>query len=153
MRHAYMYSGAFETNYPDLADKLASPTNFTSPSAADAWIAERLAGRSDADKSKVIGAYHAAVESASRKRLDDLSRQFSEIEGQLNKSGFELSYVEIGKWSWAPFHLLGLLASVALLSLGAPFWFNILKSLTNLRPLLAKEVGQDSSKSDSNKTS
>ena len=40
-------------------------------------------------------------------------------------------------------HLLGLLASAALLSLGAPFWFNILKSLTNLRPLLAQEVDKN----------
>jgi hypothetical protein len=31
----------------------------------------------------------------------------------------------------------GVLATAALLSLGAPFWFNLLKSLTNLRPLVA----------------
>jgi hypothetical protein len=30
-----------------------------------------------------------------------------------------------------------LLVAAALLSLGAPFWFNILKTLSNLRPLVA----------------
>jgi hypothetical protein len=30
-----------------------------------------------------------------------------------------------------------MLAAAALLSLGSPFWFNTLKTLTNLRPVLA----------------
>lgn len=37
-------------------------------------------------------------------------------------------------------HALGILVTAALLSLGAPFWFNLLKSLTNLRPALANQV-------------
>jgi hypothetical protein len=37
--------------------------------------------------------------------------------------------------SWL--HLVGVMISSLLLSLGAPFWFNILKTLTNLRPGLA----------------
>jgi hypothetical protein len=45
-----------------------------------------------------------------------------------------------GPWSWSFMHLLGMLASAALLSLGAPFWFNTLKTLTNLRPSLAAKV-------------
>lgn len=36
-------------------------------------------------------------------------------------------------------HLLGILAGGAFLSLGAPFWFNILKQLTNLRTVLANK--------------
>jgi hypothetical protein len=31
------------------------------------------------------------------------------------------------------------LATAILLSLGAPFWFNMLKQLTNLRPILANK--------------
>ena len=34
-------------------------------------------------------------------------------------------------------HLLGILATAGLLSLGAPFWFNLLKNLMSLRPALA----------------
>jgi hypothetical protein len=37
-------------------------------------------------------------------------------------------------------HVLGLLLSWALLSLGAPFWFNLLKTLSSLRPLLASRA-------------
>jgi hypothetical protein len=37
-------------------------------------------------------------------------------------------------------HLLGILATAGLLSLGAPFWFNLLKNLTSLRPALASLI-------------
>jgi hypothetical protein len=42
---------------------------------------------------------------------------------------------------WKPswLHFWGTLASAALLSLGAPFWFNMLKTLSNLRPILANK--------------
>ena len=40
-------------------------------------------------------------------------------------------------------HLLGMLFFAALLSLGAPYWFNLLKTLTSFRPLLAQEVDKD----------
>jgi len=42
-----------------------------------------------------------------------------------------------GKDAWR--HLLGIAASGALLSLGAPFWFNLLRTLTNLRSILANK--------------
>jgi hypothetical protein len=37
-------------------------------------------------------------------------------------------------------HLLGILATAGLLALGAPFWFNLLKNLTSLRPALANLI-------------
>jgi hypothetical protein len=37
-------------------------------------------------------------------------------------------------------HFWGVLASAALLSMGAPFWFNALKTLGNLRPMLASKA-------------
>lgn len=39
-----------------------------------------------------------------------------------------------------PHHLLGVLVSVLLLSLGAPFWFNALRQLSNLKPAIAGKV-------------
>ena len=43
--------------------------------------------------------------------------------------------------------LLGALVSGALLSLGAPFWFNSLKALTNLRPIVASKQKEEEAKS------
>jgi hypothetical protein len=37
-------------------------------------------------------------------------------------------------------HLLGVLVSVLFLSLGAPFWFNALRQLSNLKPAIAGKV-------------
>ena len=34
-------------------------------------------------------------------------------------------------------HFIGVLMTAGLLTLGAPFWFNLLKNLTSLRPALA----------------
>jgi hypothetical protein len=49
---------------------------------------------------------------------------------------------------WTPswLHFWGILASVALLSLGAPFWFNLLKKLSNLRPVLARRETESAEK-------
>jgi hypothetical protein len=38
---------------------------------------------------------------------------------------------------------LGVIASAVFLSLGAPFWFSMLKTLGSLRPLLANKVDED----------
>ena len=42
--------------------------------------------------------------------------------------------------SWWFNHLFGLALSAGLLTLGAPFWFNLLKNLMNLRPAVATLV-------------
>ncbi len=43
-------------------------------------------------------------------------------------------------WSWPPHHLVGIVLSAALLSLGAPFWFKLLNQLSSLRPALADAI-------------
>jgi hypothetical protein len=44
----------------------------------------------------------------------------------------------------AGWHLLGTLAMVVLLSLGAPFWFNTLKQLSNLKPSVTQKIEKES---------
>jgi hypothetical protein len=51
-----------------------------------------------------------------------------------------------GRWSWPARRLFGIILSACLLSLGAPFWFNVLKSLASLRTSLANEVDKDAQK-------
>jgi hypothetical protein len=41
-------------------------------------------------------------------------------------------------------HFLGTLISVLLLSLGAPFWFNALQTIVNLRPIVAGKIEKES---------
>jgi hypothetical protein len=40
-------------------------------------------------------------------------------------------------------HFFGMIAAAMLLALGAPFWFNLLKSLTNLRSSVAEQMDKE----------
>jgi hypothetical protein len=95
-----------------------------------------------------------------KKTLDDIREIQAELggsaidvvpkfEGKLDlKNGFHVpgDYYP-GHQKDALRHLLGILAAGALLSLGAPFWFNLLRQLTNLRSVLAtKEEAERKSK-------
>jgi hypothetical protein len=50
-----------------------------------------------------------------------------------------------------PRHMLGTLAMVVLLSLGAPFWYNALKEFSNLKPAITQKVEKESPTSPNKK--
>jgi hypothetical protein len=72
-------------------------------------------------------------------------KAFTDLKERIDSTGFELLP---GGWfarwptekSWWFNHLFGLALSAGLLTLGAPFWFNLLKNLMNLRPAVASLV-------------
>jgi len=90
-------------------------------------------------------------------KFEEVSREQAErLRETVSEAGFDLMPVNfLGRWDqptetqlhgWPRLrrqmdhtfsHLLGILATAALLALGAPFWFNLLKNLTSLRPALA----------------
>jgi hypothetical protein len=86
----------------------------------------------------------------------DRQRTFADLQKKLDEAGFDVVPRRFfGRWdtdptpTWArPLgvprsvalilaHFIGILATVGLLALGAPFWFNLLKNLMSLRPALA----------------
>jgi hypothetical protein len=101
-----------------------------------------------------------------KRNYDRAGRDFAELSDSFSKTGFQLlpepypyPFIKEGKsssclsnwhwskqWSWPLRRLLGILVSAALLSLGAPFWFNNLKTLASLRPLLAKNIEEEDKK-------
>jgi len=114
----------------EAASLLADSPGFTNLNEALAWIQKNGKG----DEKKLTDEYHRMV-------LAHLGEQAEKIKQELAKSGFQLNLAT----SWdafmnvfrVPTKLLGILATVGMLSLGAPFWFNALKGLSNLRPLVA----------------
>lgn len=62
----------------------------------------------------------------------------------LSKDG---SRTAVTDYNWD--NIAGVLVTILLLSLGAPFWFNTLKSVVSLRDSLAPQPAEDSSKPDS----
>jgi hypothetical protein len=76
---------------------------------------------------------------------DAREKAFADFKEKIDSTGFEL--VPAGwfaRWPteklWWLNHLFGLALSAGLLTLGAPFWFNLLKNLMNLRPAVATLV-------------
>jgi hypothetical protein len=72
-------------------------------------------------------------------------KAFADLKEKIDSTGFELVPAGwFGRWPteklWWVNHLFGLAMSVGLLTLGAPFWFNLLKNLMSLRPAVASLV-------------
>jgi hypothetical protein len=76
---------------------------------------------------------------------DAQKKAFADLTARIDSTGFELlpsgwfARWPTEKLRWFN-HLFGLALSAGLLTLGAPFWFNLLKNLTSLRPALASLV-------------
>lgn len=105
--------------------------------------------------------FNQVVESATKAYYKDQSDKISELTRGVSATGFEL--IPVGFWRWkaeVPAHPefwpvcyyiarsylrhgLGILLFAGLLTLGAPYWYNLLKNLTSLRPALAQLIGKE----------
>jgi hypothetical protein len=118
------------------------------------WIRNALKG--DARTEDRIKKYQATVDGLITSDDDKMLDRAASIKGILGRAKFQLvpdpyHSWDFFPWSPAPFtvcslyhfgtwknlHFYGILFSSALLSLGAPFWFNALKNLSALRPIIA----------------
>jgi hypothetical protein len=117
------------------------PPNLLTRGQGVAWLQERLRGAPSL--TGALAAYHRHFDEETRLWLGELRAATSDITAQLGHARFELipePYPPL-KTYWAdPRHLIGVLMSALLLSLGAPFWFNVLHQLSNLRPAIAGKV-------------
>jgi len=111
---------------------LGDAPGFANLNQAVDWLRKNLKG-DESLKEKLAGEYRNLV-------LTELSAHADKVKQDLAKAGFQIQIVT----SWEEFKelfkgqsILGILVTAGLLTLGAPFWFNILRSLSNLRPLLA----------------
>ena len=103
-----------------------------------------------------LSAQSAAVTSQAEKVLggpldknttDTLKQHYADVKADFDNSGFALFPKDgVGKrWreGWNAAHWFGVLFSVGLLSLGAPFWYNALKNLTSLRSAVAQIISKE----------
>jgi len=115
------------------------PRTLATRAEGTAWLAETFA-RSDSLAS-MREQYLAVFDSLSRVRLQSLGNRTLDLANQLQESRLVVvprtwqAYRE--SWRSLPGHLPGVILSIILLSLGAPFWFNALRTLSQLRPVLA----------------
>lgn len=104
---------------------------------------------SNPSKERLLGDFDSAVDKAASNCLNAKACDFRAVKEDLDHTGFDLFPMD-GNWRWGKEwtdgiwqHLLGILFSAGLLSLGAPFWYNILKSLTNLRSTVARNISDE----------
>ena len=118
--------------------------NLENRAAMETW----LESNTNTSQKAVLDEFRKDVQMVTRANLDTAANQFENLTGAFSKTGFQLmpdpypGFLS-GQWSWPWSHLFGILTSAALLSLGAPFWFNQLKSLASLRSQLSEAIDAD----------
>jgi hypothetical protein len=141
-----VYRAAFEqlmTRHPAETNGMSDMPTMASYDAAQTWLASNLVRNekrisvSDSNNQAIFQDYAKSVAAA-------LADKANAIRQQIESSGLELIPRPYHVLHFdGPRNFLGTLVSAVLLSLGAPFWFNALKSLSNLRPVLAKKQDAD----------
>ncbi|HWA87386.1 MAG TPA: hypothetical protein VG710_14255, partial [Opitutus sp.] len=103
-----------------------------------------------------LAKFDAAVDDAVKEALQTESTDYASVKADLDKTGFLLFPQENGRWGTGWFdplwgrHGLGIVVSILLLSLGAPFWFNVLKSLASLRSSVAGNIADENKAAQKN---
>lgn len=91
-----------------------------------------------------------AVSAQAKSDLTTESANYKAAKADLATTGFDLFPVDAGRWATGLWpwnipstHVLGIVFTILLLSLGAPFWFNLLKGLANLRSSVASNIADE----------
>jgi hypothetical protein len=101
----------------------------------------------------LLDGYDGLQAEGAKKYLESRQKIAATLKADLAKTGFDLvpdsflgrwDYPKSGSFSarlcqFGP-HLFGILITAGFLTLGAPFWFNLLKNLMSLRPAVAKLI-------------
>jgi hypothetical protein len=134
--------------------KKAVATEVVAPTDSRGVLRDRIqrklmaAGVSDANE--LLATLDTTIDTTVEESLGESTRQYAEVSRDLGeKSGFAI-FPPHGKGRWgkswgdnALSHILGMIFSAALLSLGAPFWFNALKNLSSLRSKVAENISTE----------
>ena len=128
--------------------------SFINRTSAEAWLAQVKVRSADstAVKETLISTYDTALAAVTKARLGMMGQEALALRDQLDEMGIKLLSKDYG-WNvakWGSKKIFGILITVALLSLGAPFWFNALRNLANLR---TKIMQSEESEREKRKTS
>jgi hypothetical protein len=119
-------------------------------------IENALAKIDNKSKDNALNSFNQAVDKTVTDGLEKKSRDYREVQANFKGTGFDLfpknpNNTAFTRWgeSWrggCSAHILGIFFSVGLLSLGAPFWYSLLKNLVNLRSQVAQNISSDQQK-------
>ena len=112
-----------------------------SRSAAEQWIDDHA--RSDDDRKALKGQFTTALNARIEGDFERAIDRFNTTRADLAATGLSLypdQSHRVGDYFSRGSHFWGIVASVLLLSLGAPFWFNMLKNVSSLRTVVAQQA-------------
>jgi hypothetical protein len=129
----------FRKNHGEV--QVTDPTE-QSRGAYERAVAEALKTAPAEHRDKLLKEFSASIDRIAEARIAAARATMIRLRDKLEQTEFQL--IPSGsRWpapdSWWN-HWLGMLFTAALLSLGAPFWFNALKKMSSLRPALARLV-------------
>jgi hypothetical protein len=107
---------------------------------------------SNIDKDAVLKSFDEAVNKTVTDLLSDRAHDYTAVRRDLDKTGFEVFPQKGWRWGekwrdgWTRRHAAGVLFSIGLLSLGAPFWYSALKNVVNLRSQVAQNISAEQKK-------
>jgi hypothetical protein len=135
-------------DHPDDLKGFPTPSGFVDLNGGKEWLVKQLPAERIADTTKWFREYQSLVPQAGLRSAADEFHSIlnKKLEFQLIPKPYPQPFYNYWTPSW--FHLVGILVTAVLLSLGAPFWFNILKTLTNLRPILARKEQKEAEASE-----
>lgn len=110
--------------------ELETVAGFVSREEAEDWLRRTLDG--NPARESLAATYQRELNAELVSDSDKLSDQSASLKSELARSQFRLFQDERGSRE-----IPGLLITIALLSLGAAFWYNKLRNLASLRPRLA----------------
>ena len=123
--------------HPNELKDLKPAGGFADLTRAQDWLVAQLTAAHISDTNKWLTEYESLVpQAALTKAARDVNSILNDkLKLQIVPDPYPTPFYNYWTPSWL--HFWGIAASAALLSLGAPFWFNVLKTLSNLRPVLA----------------
>ena len=130
---------------PVHKDRLAglpeAPKGYADQSDGLVWLKRQLG---DSFTSEIAAAYEKKYLEANAALRKDQQKAAAAIWDLLDGAGLQVIPADLRNpfdlASWKADQFRGVMVSWLLLSLGAPFWFNVLRKLADLRPIVARRV-------------
>ncbi len=129
--------GSNVAQFQDGTSASALP-KITKRTEASDWIGTHV--KVSGDKDALVSQYNDSVDKKLTEAIDQSIDRAKTLQGTLTSAGIALPPKGHTREDWLAVespHFWGMLASVLFLSLGAPFWFNLLKNMTSLKSAVA----------------
>jgi len=144
-----------------MSEDVADPSDKKLLAQAPADLATRQDGQDwlkrtfgESKFAKLLPAFAKRFEDATLARVKELGVSLDTVKSSVDASGLQIIPQPIPGWgaygeNGGVLHVVGVGMTGLFLSLGAPFWFNALRQLANLRPVLAGKVEAGNPKDES----